>query len=314
MRGMLIVNPSATTTTPRAREVLINALAHQFHLETITTDHRGHAAELGERARRQKLDCVIALGGDGTANEIINGMLGSEGSGPDVPTFGVVPGGSANVFSRALGFPQDPIEATGELISALRTRRLRTISLGKADDRWFSCNAGLGLDAEIISAMEDQRKAGKAATPSRYLATTLRKFFAGTDRRTSSLVVLRPGEEPVRRVFVAIIQNTSPWTYLGSMAVNPSPEASFDSGLDLWTVRSMSVASGLTVARRMLMQSKAKSTENSFMLHDAQEFTIACHRPTALQVDGEGMGEVESVRFTSHANALRVFVPEEIVD
>ena len=75
--------------------------------------------------------------------------------------------------------------------------------------------------------------------------TTLRQFFSGTDRRTSSLVVLRPGEEPVRGVFLAIIQNSSPWTYLGAMAVNPSPDASYQTGLDLWALRSMSVTSGL---------------------------------------------------------------------
>ena len=92
--------------------------------------------------------------------------------------------------------------------------------------------------------MEGGRAKGKSATPTRYLVTTLRQFFSGTDRRTSSLVVIRPGHEPVRRVFLAIIQNTSPWTYLGAIAVNPSPEASFESGLDLWALRSMSVTSG----------------------------------------------------------------------
>lgn len=307
MRGLLVVNPNATTTTPRAREVLINSLSYQFHLETITTDHRGHAAELGARARADGVDAVIALGGDGTANEIVNGMLGDQGPGPDVPAFGIVPGGSANVFSRSIGFPQDPIEATGELISALRERRTRTIGLGRADERWFLCNAGLGIDAEIIKAMEEARAKGKSATPTRYLMTTLRQFFSGTDRRTSSLVVLRTGEEPVRGVFLAIIQNSSPWTYLGAMAVNPSPDASYQTGLDLWALRSMSVTSGLINSRRMLMKSKPKSTNSVLMLHDQNEFTIACHRPTALQVDGEGLGDVDDVRFTSHADALRVF-------
>lgn len=308
MRGLLVVNPNATTTTARAREVLINALAYQFDLETITTDHRGHAAELGAQARKDHFDAVIALGGDGTANEIINGMLGDQGPGPDVPAFGIVPGGSANVFSRSLGFPPDPIEATGEMIAALRERRTRRISLGRANDRWFLCNAGLGIDAEIIEAMEKARAKGKSATPTRYLMTTLRQYFRGTDRRTSSLVVVRPGQEPVRRVFLAIVQNTSPWTYLGALPVNPSPGASFDTGLDLWALRSMSVASGLVNARRMLMKSQVSDKDSVFALHDQPEFTIACHRPTALQVDGEGLGEVDEVRFTSHPDALRVFV------
>ena len=308
MRGLLVVNPNATTTTARAREVLINALAHQFHLETITTDHRGHAAELGARARVDRVDAVIALGGDGTANEIVNGMLGDEGPGPDVPAFGIVPGGSANVFSRSLGFPPDPIEATGEMIAALRQRRTRRISLGRANGRWFLCNAGVGLDAEIIQAMEAARAKGKAATPTRYLATTLRTFFRGTDRRASSLVVIAPGHEPVRRVFVAIVQNTSPWTYLGALPVNPSPDASFETGLDVWAIRSMSVAAGLGTAQRMLRNARPADNENVFSLHDQPRLTIACHRPTALQVDGESLGEVDQVDFTSHLGALRVFV------
>ena len=309
MRGLLIVNPSATTTTPRARDVLINALAHQFEVEAITTDHRGHARELGRQARRDKLDCVIAFGGDGTANEVVNGLL-ADGTGPDVPAFGVVPGGSANVFSRALGFPKDPIEATGEMIASLRTRSLRTIGLGQGNGRWFLCNAGLGLDAEIIAAIEEQRANGKVATPTRYLITTLRQFFTDTDRKKSSLVILEPGQERVPGVFIAIIQNASPWTYLGGLPVNPSPDASFDDGLDLWAVRSMSVASGLINARRIVMASKPTSTRTVHMLHDRGEFSVACRQPTALQIDGEGMGLVDDVHFTSHPRALRVFVPE----
>lgn len=308
MRGLLVVNPNATTTTPRAKDVLIHALADQFNLETTTTDHRGHAAELGARARAEKLDCIIVFGGDGTVNEVVNGMFGDEGPGPDVPALGVVPGGSANVFCRALGYPQDPIEATGELISALRQRRQRSVGLARANDRWFTCNAGLGLDAEIIEAMEEARSAGKAATPTRYLATTLQQFFRRTDRRTSALVVISPGSEPVRRVFLAIVQNCSPWTYLGAIPVNPSPLASFDTGLDLWALRSMRVTSGLRYARRMLTNSSAGSTKDLLMLHDQKDFTIACHRPTALQVDGESMGLIDEVRFTAHPDALTVFV------
>lgn len=287
----------------------MNALQYRFELETIITDHRGHAAELAARARTERVDCVVVFGGDGTVNEVINGMLGAQGPGPDVPALGVIPGGSANVLSRTLGFPVDPVEATGELIQALRHRHTRTIGLGLANDRWFAVNAGLGLDAEIIAAMEEQRGRGKAATASRYLATSLNGFFRGTDRKKSSLVVKVPGEDPVRGVFIAIIQNTSPWTYLGTLPVSPSPRASFDTGLDLWALRSMSVPAGLRYARRLLASSDAGSTKNLLMLHDQAEFTIACHQPTALQVDGEGLGLVDEVRFTAHPAALRVLVP-----
>lgn len=134
--------------------------------------------------------------------------------------------------SRSLGYPQDPIEATGELIASIRDQRIRTIGLGRADERWFLCNAGLGMDAEIIAAMEEARSNGRAATPSRYLRTSIAQFFRGTDRKVAPLTVIRPGEDPVRGIFLAIVQNCSPWTYLGGLGVNPSPDASFDTGLD----------------------------------------------------------------------------------
>ena len=61
MRGLLVVNPHATTTSPRVRDVLVRALGDALDLEVVTTDHRGHARALGEGARREHLDIVEAL-------------------------------------------------------------------------------------------------------------------------------------------------------------------------------------------------------------------------------------------------------------
>ena len=70
------------------------------------TNHRGHAIEIGRDATRDGVDVVIVHGGDGTVNEVVNGMLGEAGRAPPrwtAPAVGVVPGGSANVFARSLG-------------------------------------------------------------------------------------------------------------------------------------------------------------------------------------------------------------------
>ena len=112
MRGYLVVNPHATATSPRTRDVLVHALAAEHDIEVVETNHRGHAEEIGREARRQRAEIVVALGGDGTVNELVNGVLAEGGPGPDVPVITAVPAGSANVFSRALGFPADPVEAT----------------------------------------------------------------------------------------------------------------------------------------------------------------------------------------------------------
>jgi hypothetical protein len=220
VRGLLVVNPRATTTSPRVIDVIVHALSDELDLDVTVTTHRGHGVLLGERALEEGLDIVVTLGGDGVVNEVVNGLL-SGGSGPSVPLLATIPGGSGNVFARSLGLPNDAVEATGHLLDRIRTGGVRPIGLGTANDRWFVANAGLGIDAEIIAAMEQHRKAGHKATPTRYLATTLNTFFRGTDRRDPALTLTRHqrddgGIERIDGLFFAIVQNTSPWTfYLG---------------------------------------------------------------------------------------------------
>lgn len=311
MRGLLVVNPRATTTSPRVVDVIVHALSDGLDLDVTVTTHKGHGILLGERAREERLDIVVTLGGDGVVNEVVNGML-VDGPGPDVPLLATVPGGSANVFARALGLPNDAAEATGILLDGIRAGAERRVGLGRANDRWFLANAGLGIDAEIIAAMELHRKAGRAATPARYLTTTLNAFFRGTDRRQPALTLTRPdpesGEvERLEGVFFAFVQNTSPWTYFGTLPINPCPEASFDTGLDVFALRRMRVPTALMAARRMLTSTAGGSARGGIVSwHDQEGFTLTANRPVAVQIDGEGVGDTTEVVFTSHPRALRV--------
>ena len=169
MRALLVVNPAATTTSARTREVLASALEAELKLEVAHTRHRGHAAELAREARDDGLDLVVVLGGDGTVNEVVNGLL-TDRSHEQVPDLAVVPGGGTNVFTRALGVPRDPVEATGALLDALRENRRRSIGLGLAGDRWFTFNAGMGWDAEVVARVDRRRRSrppGRHTTPHR---------------------------------------------------------------------------------------------------------------------------------------------------
>lgn len=305
MRGLLVVNPRATTTSTRVTDVIVNALSNELDLQVTMTTHRGHGFDLGRSARAQGLDIVITLGGDGVVNEVVNGML-EEGVGADVPILATVPGGSGNVFARALGIPVDPVEATGEIMEAIRAGRTRTIGLGRVNGRWFTSNAGVGLDAEIITAMEEQRSAGRTASPTRYLMTTLRQYFARTDRKHPALT-LGYEHETDEGVFLAIVQNTAPWTYFGSWPIDPCPQASFDTGLDIFALRKLRVVSAMRAARRMIAHSTAGSTKDSIVVrHDLPAFTITCSRPMPMQVDGESTPEVTVAEFESVPSALRV--------
>ncbi|HEY5137510.1 MAG TPA: diacylglycerol kinase family protein [Candidatus Nanopelagicales bacterium] len=312
MRALLVVNPRATSTSARTREVIAHALASSIDLEVADTTHRRHAIDLGRQARRDAMDVVLVLGGDGTVNEVTNGLL-ADGPGHDVPVLGTIPGGSANVVARSIGLPEDPVEATGALIEALEHKRTRTIGLGSATfdglTRWFLCNAGLGVDAEIIEEMERQRAQGLEATPARYFHTAVRHIALRTERREPALVVRRPGVPDVDGVFLTIVQNSSPWTFLGPLPIDPCPRASFDTGLDLFAPRSLAVLHTLGHVRRMLLSRRTRYPFGGLLsLHDQSELSVEASRPTPLQVDGDAAGPVSSVTFRSVPRALSVLV------
>ena len=312
MRALLVVNPKATTTSPRAREVIVHALASAVDLDVADTLRRGHAQDLARQARRDGVDHVLVLGGDGTVNEVVNGLL-ADGPGHDVPVLGAIPGGSANVFARGVGLPDDPIEATGAVIEAIEHKRTRTIGLGTATwagaTRWFLCNAGLGVDAEIIEDMERQRARGHDATPARYFQTAVSHIVVKTERREPALSVRRPGVPDVEGVFLAIVQNSSPWTYLGPLPVDPCPRASYDTGLDLFAPRSLAIVHALGYVRRMLTRQRATYPFGGLLtLHDQSELTVAAPRPTQLQIDGDWAGLATAVTFRSVPRALSVLV------
>jgi diacylglycerol kinase family enzyme len=311
MRALLVVNHKATTTSSRVRDVLVNALRSEVDLTIEHTRRRGHAARLARKARADGLDAVVVLGGDGTVNETVNGLLAG-GTGEDVPAFAVVPGGSTNVFARALGLPNDWVEATGVLLEALRDKRYRRIGLGLADDRYFTFCAGLGLDADVVRRVERARLRGRQSTPLLYLRSTLSEYFIGTSHKNAPITLERPGEA-AELVASVIIQNTSPWTYLGGRPIDPNPHASFDLGLDLMAVRALRLPStARTVAQLLTGRGKHEDVpgphgKRVVRLHDVESFTLRSTEPLGFQLDGDYLGERDKVRFSSVPGALRVF-------
>jgi diacylglycerol kinase family enzyme len=306
MRAIVVVNHKATTTTPRTLDVMLSALRHDLKLEVVETDHRGHAIELARAARRDKVDLVLALGGDGTVNEVVNGLLG-EGNDTFVPKLAIVPGGSTNVLARNLGIPSDPVEATGLLLDAVRTGRSRPIGLGRLDDRWFTFCAGAGFDADVVRAVEQRRADGKRSSSTLYARAAVRRFFAQGDRKHGVMRLERPGMAPVEGLVLAIVANTAPWTYLGRRAINPTPRASFDDGLDLFALTKLGLPGTLRhLAEITLASHRGARGGDVLVLHDQSELVLRAERPVPVQVDGDYLGERTHLTLRSEPGALAV--------
>ena len=314
MRAVLIVNPNATSTTPAGRDLLAHALESRVGLVISHTDHRGHAIEIAEAAKRDGTDVIIVHGGDGTVNEVVNGLLGKPG--PDrpaadtLPAVAVVPGGSANVFARALGISPDPIEATNQLIDLLGAHRgaWRRIGLMDCVERWAVFTAGMGVDGDVVAAVEAQRAKGRKVTAGRYIRIAVREML-GSVRDEPLLTVHLPDREPVSGVHFAFVSNASPWTYANARPVWTNPDTTFETGLGIFAVTTTNVAANMLVVRRMLSK-KAKIKGKHLIREDNLAWVrITSAEPIACQVDGDFLGMRDDMTFTAVPQALAVVAP-----
>ncbi len=302
MRALLVVNPQATSTTAGGRAVLAHALASEVKLDVLETEHRGHATAQAAAALTEGVDLVIVHGGDGTVNEVVNGLL-AHGPGGDVPALGIVPGGSANVFARALGLPREPLDAVHRLLAAIEGRRRRTVSLGHAGEHWFCFNAGLGWDADVVAEVGWRRR--KHAGQSLYTRVALREYAAQYLRKPTLRVELANGRgcAESRAIFVS---NGDPWTYLGGAPIRLNPGCSFDAGLGVVALRTLAVPTVLSTVTRALVGRRGPAGSGVLRDDDADQLRVRSGRPVRLQVDGDLLGRHTDVTFRNIPNALSV--------
>ncbi|MGD9618382.1 MAG: diacylglycerol kinase family protein [Mycolicibacterium sp.] len=312
MRAVLIVNPNATSTTPAGRDLLAHALESRVKLRVIHTDHRGHAIEIAQEAARSGVEVLIVHGGDGTVNEVANGILGESGPDKAGPAVGVVPGGSANVFARALGISPDPTEATNQLVDLLDEHRRggpwRRIGLMDCHERWGVFTAGMGVDGDVVAAVEAQRAKGRKVTASRYIRVAFREMVANA-RREPTLTLHLPGREPVSGVHFAFVSNSSPWTYANARPVWTNPDTTFEAGLGVFAVTSMNIWANLRLARRMLSRKPRITAKHLIRDDDLAWLKVTSDTPIACQIDGDYLGLREKMEFTAVPNALSVVAP-----
>jgi diacylglycerol kinase family enzyme len=290
--ALLIVNPHASRVTP---EIVAAVERELGDVETVLTERPGHATELAARACGRG-GRIYVLAGDGGFNEAVNGL----DSDAEV---GFLPGGGTSVLPRALGLPRDPVEAARVLA---RSTRVRRISLGRVDGRRFTFSAGLGLDAELVRAVDRLGRRADGGRPGDLAFTKElgRILVAHRGRFRPGLTVLGRG-----RAAFALVANCDPYSYVGRRPVRVAPEARFELGLDLVAPKDVRPRQLPRLAWWSLVRPGQVRSSDVITLHDADAIEVECDGPMPLQVDGEDLGDVTSARFEAERDALSVVGP-----
>jgi diacylglycerol kinase family enzyme len=304
VRTLLVVNAAASSVTPRGRVVIQKALSADHEVTVAETNRRGHASRLAQGAAAEGYDLVVALGGDGTLNEVANGLAGSS------TALGVLPGGSTNVFARTLGFTNDPIEATGELLAALSRKSLQRIGLGSVNGRYFLFHVGVGFDAAVVAQVERRGALKRYAGHPLFVYAGFATWFRHFDRSRPRLAAHFPDGTVVDDGYLGICLNTNPYTYLGNVPLNVAPDAALDRGLVLVTIRTMSFLPLISIIGSALRGGGfLRNNKKVDYRTDLAAVTVTGHGPVPYQVDGDHLGDTERLEFRHEPDCLTIVVP-----
>ncbi len=250
---------------------------------------------------------MVVLAGDGTLNEAACGLVGT------TTALASLPGGSTNVFGRALGIALDPIEAAHQLLRSLTARSFTRIGVGAAtqpdgSDRWFLFHLGVGFDAAVVKEMEERwylkRHFAHPAFAIAAFDTWLRRY----DRNTQLCV--ESGGHVVGVGPYAVVSNIDPYTYVLRRRLTISPNAGLDRALAVTILRNLrallvvrAAASGLATGRFV------GNAPEIVQCADLTTLTITADRPFQWQVDGDYLGHVDRLDIRYDADSLTIVTP-----
>ncbi|MEZ5383016.1 MAG: diacylglycerol kinase family protein [Microthrixaceae bacterium] len=324
MRLLLIANAAASSVTPRKRVVIARLLSGAHQVEVALTQRRGHATELAREAATDGTEVVVVLGGDGTLNEVANGLAGSDCA------MAVLPGGSTNVLARTLGIADDPVQATLGLLEALDLRLVRRVTLGRvvgleppspdADlggrgpastsqdvPRWFTFHVGIGWDAATVAEVERRGRLKAHLNHLLFIYAGLVAYFRDTDRSSPWMRVTVDGQ--TLEGWQCLVLNSNPYTFVGSRPFDVDPGATLDARPTLVVATAFAPRDllSLTIAALRgggITEHRAVATFQGF-----SHARVEGLRSLPWQVDGDYLGEVAALELGSEERVLSLVTP-----
>lgn len=274
----------------RLQEALDYLHRHGWRAELWYTKQRGDGERLAREAVKQGMTMVVAAGGDGTINEVIQGLAGSQ------TALGVLPTGTVNVWAREVGIPLDIHDACAVLING----QTRSIDLGCVNGQYFLLMVGIGFDAEMTQKVE--RKLLKRLGP---LGYALAALWFGPGYRGFPVIMRRDDYAIKTRALQVFVGNTQ--LYAGAFKF--TWQARCDDGqLDLCIVRKRNLA-----GRIMVMWDFFRRRDNRrrwVRYNTFTSITIETPHPIAFQIDGDPGGYTPAI-LEVQPRALKVVIPQK---
>jgi diacylglycerol kinase family enzyme len=316
VRVVLIVNPRASSIAPDRLTAAVEVLGQGLDVTVRMTRAPHHASELAAEAADAGFDAVVVYAGDGTLNEAANGLAGL--ATPLAP----LPGGSTNVFARAVGYPKDTVPAATVLRRALLAGHTRRAPVGLVNGRRFLFNCGIGFDAAVVARAERHPRGKRWAAQLWYAGSAIDTWMRHWDHDlrfdvrtggiggTGGIDGLDGAEVAGVPLAFAVVSRISPYTYFGPKPLVISPAAGLDRGLAVIGFDRLELPT-LARAAASAMGDGRVLREHPHVHHwaDVAQVRIDSPSPVPYQADGEFLGTVDQLDLRHDADALTLVLP-----
>lgn len=293
-----IINPiSGSKETQNAKrklpKLIMQTLDSEQWLPNITfTEYAGHAVELARQYARMGFDAVVAVGGDGTVNEVARGLVMGYGNRPvsERTALGILPMGSGNGFARHLGIPIRPQKA----IEMINHAEPISVDYGLANGKLFVSTCGTGFDALIADHFAGSSKRGFST----YLQNIIRDAFS---YHAQTYHIVGDGLDVTHKAFLITFANANQWGYEALIA----PKASIQDGkMDIMLMSSHALLGSASLALRLF----AGSIDDSHFMDTlrAREVTLEREEAAPFHIDGDPVEMEKDIHIRIVEDGLRV--------
>ena len=287
-----IINPiSGAKETQNAKRKLPKLIMQTLDMEQwlpniVFTEYAGHATELAHQYARMGFDAVVAVGGDGTVNEVARGLKDTK------TALGILPMGSGNGFARHLNIPIRPQKA----LEMINHSEPINVDYGLANGRLFVSTCGTGFDAVVADNFAGSNKRGFMT----YLQNTLKVAFS---YQPQTYHIVGDGLDVTHKAFLITFANANQWGYEAMIA----PKASVQDGkMDIMLMSSHAILGSASLALRLF----TGSIDNSYFMDTirAKEITLEREEVAPFHIDGDPVEMDKDIHIKIVADGLKVLV------
>lgn len=288
-KRVFIINPIAGT---RQKQVIHDAILEQFpeeQFEICYTEYRGHAFDIALKKIEEGYTHIVAVGGDGTVNEVASALVGSSA------VLGIIPAGSGNGLARHLKLPVNITDA----LAVIRNHKMKTIDVGRVNGRYFFCTCGTGFDASVGKKFAHDSRRGMLS----YVRATIHQYITYSPKS----YILKVEDKKIKlKAFLVTFANSGQYGNNAYIA----PNAQIDDGmLDLCILRPFPKTSTLELGLRLFFKNIDQSPYLEVMRMKKATLKRKGKQKITLHLDGEPVTLKRKLKVKVIPGALNVMIP-----